>query len=194
MESTNQQIIGTKTYFFKKMCFFLIHVSTLALWGCPLYKLNHKQSRYVKEVLLSSEKLPHKFLHVKQFYSENRQKHGDYCSHTRLIKIMTHSKWHPKAPLSIFFCLEIAFLRLALLFDRWPRGMGDKVLVNAKLLLRSSASCSRVLSQADKDTTTFSEIWLPKNCQSETSSSIELHYSSHHTNLQQVWPKCKSTS
>lgn len=85
---------------------------------------------------------------------------------------MTHSKWHPKAPLSSFFCLEIACLMLALLFDRWPRGKGAIVLVNAKLLLRSSASCSHALLQADKDTTTFSEIWLPKNCQSKTSSSI----------------------
>lgn len=59
-----QQTIGTKTYFFEKICFFLIQVSTLSLVVGFIYKENHKQSRYVKEVFLSSEKLFHKDLHI----------------------------------------------------------------------------------------------------------------------------------
>lgn len=64
MEDSYQQTIGTKTYFFEKICFFLIQVSTLPLVVDFMYKENHKQSRYVKELFLSSEKLFHKFLHV----------------------------------------------------------------------------------------------------------------------------------
>lgn len=45
------------------MFFFLIHFKTFSLLDSLVYKLNHKESRHVKQDFLSSEKLLHKLLH-----------------------------------------------------------------------------------------------------------------------------------
>lgn len=59
---TYQQIMGTKIYFLEKICFFLIHWSTLDFADPSLYKENHKLSKYAKEILFSTEILLHKSL------------------------------------------------------------------------------------------------------------------------------------
>jgi len=54
--------MGTKTYFFEKMCFLLIQFNTFAFELSDVYMENHKQSIYAIDFLFSSETLLHKYL------------------------------------------------------------------------------------------------------------------------------------
>lgn len=62
-EKTHQQTMGTKIYLFENICFFLIQLSTFVLVNLSLYRKNHKQSRYIQDLLLCSGVLLHNSLY-----------------------------------------------------------------------------------------------------------------------------------